>query len=90
LFLELLAETGVVGLIAFLGVVLSILRLGAGLVGTAALTAAFLPSITQTVLFEPIWWFAGALFIAGRGDGEGLRAPATRVMAKGSGPPPQG
>jgi O-antigen ligase len=89
LFLELLAEIGVVGLIAFLGLVLSILRLGAGLVGTAALTAAFLPSITQTVLFEPIWWFAGALFIAGRGDGEGLRAPATRVMAKGSGPPPE-
>jgi len=50
LFLELLAETGVVGLIAFLGVVFSILRLGAGLVGTAALTAAFLKAVRLIML----------------------------------------
>lgn len=66
LALELLAETGLVGAAAFLGLAVTIVASGAGAVGAVALATAFLPSLTQTVLFEPTWWFAAALFVAGR------------------------
>ena len=65
LFLELAGELGLVGLIGF-GLVLGVVLFsGGGIVGGVALLAAFLHSVTQTVLFEPTWWFAAGLFLAG-------------------------
>jgi O-antigen ligase len=70
LLLQLLAELGLVGLAAF-GVLLAvILRKGSGLIGAAALTTALLPFMTQTVLFEPAWWFAAGLFVAAGNEDE--------------------
>jgi hypothetical protein len=66
LWLELGAETGLIGVAAFILLLAAILRSGAGVVGGAALVAAFLPSFTQTVLFEPTWWFAAGLFLGGK------------------------
>jgi O-antigen ligase len=65
LVLELLAETGLVGLAAFVALLILILSRGGGVPGTAALMTAFLPFMSQTVLFEPAWWFAAGLFLAG-------------------------
>ncbi len=65
LFLELLAETGLVGMAAFALVLVMVLRRGKGAAGYIALLIAFLPSMTQTVLFEPTWWFAAGLLMAG-------------------------
>lgn len=66
LALELGAETGLLGLVAYLVLLIAIFRNGAGFLGGSALLAAFLFAITQTVVFEPTWWFAAALFMAGR------------------------
>lgn len=63
--LELLAETGLVGAAAFLALLGTIVVSGGGALGAVALATAFLPALTQTVLFEPTWWFASALFLAG-------------------------
>lgn len=65
LVIELLAETGVLGLLAFLLLLGVIVRSGRGSVTGALLVVTFLPSITQTVLFEPTWWFAAGLYLAG-------------------------
>jgi hypothetical protein len=65
LVLELLAETGLVGFIAYLALLAVIVRSGCGRVGGAILVVAFLPAMTQTVLFEPTWWFAAGIFLAG-------------------------
>jgi len=65
LFLELLAETGLVGMFAFLLLIWQVLRRGRGAAGYVALLVAFLPSMTQTVLFEPTWWFAAGVLAAG-------------------------
>lgn len=65
LVLELLAESGIVGLLGFAGVLTVIVRSGSGRVGGALLIVAFLPSMTQTVLFEPTWWFAAGVFLSG-------------------------
>lgn len=68
LALELLAETGLVGSAAFGVLVAVVAASGAGALGAVALATAFLPSLTQTVLFEPTWWFAAALYVAGRNE----------------------
>jgi len=65
LFLELAGETGLLGLIGFGLVLGTVLVAGGGIVGGVALFAAFLHSITQTVLFEPTWWFAAGIYLAG-------------------------
>lgn len=65
LALELLAETGLVGFLGFLVLIGVVLKRGRGSVGAAALVVALLPAFTQTVLFEPTWWFAAALYLAG-------------------------
>lgn len=65
LVLELLSETGILGLLAFAGLVTVIVVSGGGALGLVALATTFLPSMTQTVLFEPTWWFAAALCLAG-------------------------
>ena len=45
---------------------------GSGVTGRAALFVALLPFMTQTVLFEPAWWFAGGLLLTGsRSDPSG-------------------
>ncbi len=64
LIIELLAETGVVGLLAFLGLMVVIVRSGSGKVAAALLIVTFLPSMTQTVLFEPTWWFVGGVYLS--------------------------
>jgi hypothetical protein len=65
LALELLAETGVIGMSAFLVLLVLLLGKGDGVPGRAALLVSLLPFMTQTVLFEPAWWFAGGLLLAG-------------------------
>jgi O-antigen ligase len=70
LFLELGAETGVLGLAAFLGLMTVIVRTGKGPIGGIALVVSLLPVVTQTVLFEPSWWFAAGLFLARTGKFE--------------------
>ena len=65
LVLELLAETGVVGTSAFLVLLVLLLARGGGVSGRAALFVSLLPFMTQTILFEPTWWFAGGLLLAG-------------------------
>lgn len=79
LFLELAGETGIVGLLAF-GLLISVVLLsGAGVVGGVALLAAFLHAMTQTVLFEPTWWFAAGLYLAGRSIDLRVEIPADSV-----------
>jgi hypothetical protein len=65
LVLELLAETGLVGISAFLVLLVLLLVKGDGVSGRAALLVSLLPFMTQTILFEPAWWFAGGLLLAG-------------------------
>jgi hypothetical protein len=65
LVLELLSETGIAGLLAWLGLLVMIIRTGEGPVMGAVLAITFLPAMTQTVLFEPTWWFAAGLYLAG-------------------------
>jgi O-antigen ligase len=65
LALELLAETGLVGLGAFLAVMVVIVRSGRSTVAGALLAVTFLPAMTQTVLFEPTWWFAAGIYLSG-------------------------
>ncbi|MEX2655311.1 MAG: O-antigen ligase family protein [Acidimicrobiia bacterium] len=63
LVLELLAETGIVGLLAWIGLLVVIIRTGEGPVTGALLAVTFLPAMTQTVIFEPTWWFAAGLYL---------------------------
>jgi hypothetical protein len=68
LLLELLAETGLVGLTGFLVLVVTVARRGGGVVGGTALVVALMPAMTQTVLFEPSLWLAAGLWLAGKVD----------------------
>ena len=83
LWLELGAETGLVGIAGFVLVMAAILTSGAGVVGALALGAAFLPSFTQTVLFEPAWWFAAGLYLGGKVGLEG--GPPLELTELGNG-----
>ena len=65
LVLELLAELGILGAVVFAALLAVVLRRGSGAVGFAALAAALLPFISQTVLFEPAWWFAAGILLSG-------------------------
>ena len=68
LWLELAAETGIIGIASFLLVIAAVVTGGFGYVGAVAMLTAFLPSMTQTVLFEPTWWFAAGLFLGGKAE----------------------
>jgi hypothetical protein len=68
LVLELLAETGLIGMAAFLGLLVLLLARGGGIPGRAALLVSLLPFMTQTVVFEPLWWFAAGTLLAGGVD----------------------
>lgn len=65
LALELLSETGLVGFGAFLALLAMVIRSGRGPVAASLLVVTFLPAMTQTVLFEPTWWFAAGLYVSG-------------------------
>jgi hypothetical protein len=69
LVIELLGEAGILGLAGFLVLATTVARNGGGPVGGTALVLALLPSMTQTVLFEPTWWLAAGLWVAGKVPG---------------------
>jgi hypothetical protein len=75
LALELLAETGIVGALAFVVLLLSLGR-GGGPTAGAALAVVFAASLTQTVLFEPLLWFSLGLWLAGTRSRERIDAGA--------------
>ena len=64
LILELLGETGLLGLAGFAFLFLQAVRSTASRVGAAALVVALSTAATQTVLFEASWWFAVGLMLA--------------------------
>jgi hypothetical protein len=73
--LQLLGETGLVGLLAFAAVAYVVLRWGGGTVGAIALVVVASTAMTQTVLFEPTLWFSGALYLGKAGvDRSNLRS----------------
>jgi O-antigen ligase len=80
LILELLAELGILGAVVFAALLAVVLRRGSGAVGFAALAAALLPFISQTVLFEPAWWFAAGILLSGAS----ARAPEINSAAQTS------
>ncbi|GMQ85590.1 MAG: hypothetical protein BMS9Abin07_1157 [Acidimicrobiia bacterium] len=61
--LQLLGETGLVGLLAFLALAFVVGHYGGGTIGAVALTVVAATILTQTVLFEPTLWFAAALYL---------------------------
>jgi O-antigen ligase len=61
LILQLLGETGLAGLAGFAVLVVAIVRSGVSRLGWVALATTLSASMTQTVLFEPTWWFAAAI-----------------------------
>jgi hypothetical protein len=63
LVLELLGETGIIGLLGFVVLVVSLGR-GGGWVAGPALIVVGVASLTQTVLFEPVLWFSLGLWLA--------------------------
>ena len=63
IFLELLAETGLVGALGFVAMILSLGR-GGGATAAPALAVVGAASLTQTVLFEPVLWFTLGLWVA--------------------------
>jgi O-antigen ligase len=63
LALELMAETGIVGALGF-GVMILSLGRGVGRIAGPALAVVAAAALTQTVLFEPVLWFALGLWLA--------------------------
>lgn len=63
--IEVLSEMGLLGALGLIGLAWVVLRTGSGPVGGTALFVSLLPGLTQTVLFEPTWWFAAGLFLGG-------------------------
>lgn len=82
LALELLGETGLLGTVAFLILLGVILASGGGAIGGVALLGAFLHSVTQTVLFEPTWWFAAGLYISSQRSTVDKDRESSRVSAQ--------
>ena len=66
LLIELLGEAGILGLAGFLVLAATVARNGGGTVGGTALVLALIPSMTQTVLFEPTLWLTAGLWTAGK------------------------
>lgn len=82
LVLELLGETGLLGVLGFAVLFGVVVFYGRGTVGAIALTVALIAAATQTVLFEPTWWFAAGLYLGWAGV---ARSPAaTQVSATAS------
>ena len=73
--LQLLGETGLLGLFAFAAVAYVVVRWGGGTIGAVALVVVASTAMTQTVLFEPTLWFSGALYLGKAGvDSSNLRS----------------
>ena len=73
--LQLLGETGLLGLFAFAAVASVVVRRGGGTIGAVALVVVASTAMTQTVLFEPTLWFSGALYLGKAGvDSSNLRS----------------
>ncbi len=82
LVLQLLGETGLVGLAGFAVLAGVLLNRGGGPLGRIALVVALLPAAFLTVLFEPTWWFAAGILLAGGAARRRPRAPDPyRAMA---------
>ncbi|HLF43458.1 MAG TPA: O-antigen ligase family protein, partial [Acidimicrobiia bacterium] len=75
LTLELLAETGVIGALGFVAMILSLGRGGGSTAGPAMAVVAA-ASLTQTVLFEPVLWFTLGLWLAASTSRKGVEATA--------------
>ena len=75
LALELLAESGIVGLLGFVAMILFLGRGGGSTVGPALAVVAF-ATLTQTVLFEPVLWFCLGLWLAASTSRERAEAKA--------------
>ncbi len=71
LILELLGETGLIGFAGFALLLGVVIVAGGGTLGALALITAFLAAFTQTVLFEPTWWFAAGLLLGGTARRQG-------------------
>lgn len=74
--LELLGETGIVGLLGFLVLGVAVVRVGGGTIGAVALTVVLASAMTQTVLFEGTLWFAAALYLGHAGKSIDLSSHA--------------
>jgi O-antigen ligase len=73
LALELLAETGIVGALGFMALLVS-LRRGGGRTAGPALAVVAAAALTQTVLFEAVLWFGLGLWLAGSSAHEQVEA----------------
>jgi O-antigen ligase len=80
LVLQLLGETGLVGLAGFAVLFAAIVWRGVGRLGIVVLATTLSASMTQTVIFEPTWWFAAAIAL---GTGREAAAAATGDRATG-------
>jgi O-antigen ligase len=63
LILELLGETGIIGFLGFVVMIITLGR-GGGWIAGPALVVVGAASLTQTVLFEPVLWFTLGLWLA--------------------------
>jgi hypothetical protein len=75
LALELLAETGIVGALGFVAMLLSLGR-GGGHTAGPALVVVGAAALTQTVLFEPVLWFSLGIWLAASSDRGRVEATA--------------
>ncbi|MEX0865180.1 MAG: O-antigen ligase family protein [Acidimicrobiia bacterium] len=66
IWLQLLAETGIIGLMGFLVLLASVAwgRGGPGPIAGSVLAVVGLAGLTQTVIFEPVLWFGLGLWLA--------------------------
>lgn len=78
LALELLAETGIVGALGFVAMILSLGR-GGGATAGPALAVVAAASLTQTVLFEPVLWFSLGLWLAASNSRRRVEATAGAI-----------
>jgi len=74
--LQLLGESGLIGLLGFAAVGFVVIRFGGGSIGAVALIIVASSALTQTVLFEPTLWFSGALYLGHAGVRDGTEHSA--------------
>jgi len=82
LWIELIAETGIVGLIGFLALLASLGWPPSGEVGVA-LVVVGLATLTQTVLFEPALWFVLGLLVASIRQGTDISLDSATTLQEG-------
>lgn len=82
LWIELIAETGIVGLIGFLALLASLGWPPSGEVGVA-LVVVGLATLTQTVLFEPALWFVLGWLVASIRQGTDISLDSATTLQEG-------